>query len=242
LNPDGSGQTRLTSDLRVPEVLQGGGPGVTSFDWSEATQQFLYSQGCGAELYTVSADGKQKALLRSATGYFAVSPNGQSIALMDMGTRPPQLGVMGADGKGYTQLTNDPDYQASHSTWSPDGRRIAFSRAFAYWVIDANGGEPSLLVPKELIPDLYECFWSPDGRHLVCNTLSQTTALYLVDINTQGVSKLTDAGGWAPMWSPDGGQIAFHQEQVWVINRDGSGLRQLSSQGHNVNPIWVPAP
>jgi Tol biopolymer transport system component len=242
MNPDGSGQTRLSSDLRVPEVMAGSGPGVTSFDWSPASKQFFYSQGSGSQLYSVSADGKQKTLLKSPAGFFAISPNGQRIALMDLGATPPQIGVMGIDGGGYTQLTNDPDYQLGHPTWSPDGNRIAFSRSFAYWVIDAKGGEPSLLVPAELIPNLYECFWSPGGRHLACNTLTSTPVLYIVDINTQGASKLTDEGGWAPMWSPDGSQIAFYRDQVWVINTDGSGLRQLTSEGHNCNPIWVTGP
>ncbi len=240
MNPDGSGQTRLTSDLQVPEIQPGTGSGVISFGWSPASKQFLYSHGGGVELYTVSADGSQKTQLASRVAYFAISPSGQRIALQTIEERPPQIATMNIDGSGYAQLTNEPDYQLGHPTWSPDGGRIAYLRSDAYWVIDAKGGDPSVLIPPGLVPRLYDCSWSPQSRYLVCSTLEQKPALYLVDLETNSASKLLDEGGWWPRWSPDGSQIAFERDhQVWVVHADGSGLRQLTSEGLNGFPIWV---
>ena len=56
-------------------------------------------------------------------------------------------------------------------------------------------------------------------------------------------------GDWDPVWSPDGSTIAFarmptHDEAgagIYVINRDGSGLRRLTGPGHwDANPTWSP--
>jgi Tol biopolymer transport system component len=66
----------------------------------------------------------------------------------------------------------------------------------------------------------------------------------------------TDGPGWSwlPIWSPNGGRIAFGRvlrrsqpgrkpryvwrEEVWVINADGSGQRQLAERGHDAR--WSP--
>jgi Tol biopolymer transport system component len=48
-----------------------------------------------------------------------------------------------------------------------------------------------------------------------------------------------------PRWSPDGNRVAFSSRrtgnyEIWIINRDGSGLRQLTqSQGGHYSP-WSP--
>jgi Tol biopolymer transport system component len=239
MNPDGSGQTQLTSNLQVPEIQPGSGSSVISFGWSPASKRFLYNVGGGAELYSVSADGSQKTQLADRVGYFAISPDGRRIALETLAASPPQLATMNVDGTAFAQVTNE-DQRLSHPTWSSDGGWIGHSRRDAYWIVDAKGGQAQLLVPPELVPGLYECVWSPQGPVLVCNTLTQPPALHLVDLVSGTTSKLIDAGGWTPAWSPDGNQIAFQRDQqVWVVHADGSGLRQLTSQGLNGYPIWV---
>jgi Tol biopolymer transport system component len=52
-------------------------------------------------------------------------------------------------------------------------------------------------------------------------------------------------GGWDAVWSPDGSTIAFisgspHSiPNLWVINPDGTNLRQMTSRGAH-EPIWLP--
>jgi len=53
-----------------------------------------------------------------------------------------------------------------------------------------------------------------------------------------------------PSWSPDGGQIAFsalkpggdpsHDNRIYVVNADGSGLTELPALGNDISPAWSP--
>jgi TolB protein len=51
-------------------------------------------------------------------------------------------------------------------------------------------------------------------------------------------------GNFDPTWSPDGKQIAFVSirsgaPELWMVNVDGSNLRQLTSAGQTVRfPFW----
>jgi Tol biopolymer transport system component len=53
-------------------------------------------------------------------------------------------------------------------------------------------------------------------------------------------------GDFDPVWSPTGKRIAFVRKSeevvtdVYVVNRDGSGLRQLAHSGDAGEPAWSP--
>src|SRR5258708_23087419 len=90
--------------------------------------------------------------------------------------------------------------------------------------------------------------WSPDGKWITFNT---GYVIQVMDTQGKNVRKLTDYGsanGWFPAWSPDGKQIAFaggqgHVSQlaICVMNADGSGFRELTSNNvENDFPAWSP--
>ncbi len=99
--------------------------------------------------------------------------------------------------------------------------------------------------------------WSPDGTSLAFTQASvdeglfgaywYTTSLVIVDIDTGSMTELHD---WAQVpardyvaWAPDGLRLAFigtvaedtpydpYDQRVFVVNRDGSGLTQLTDEG-----------
>jgi eukaryotic-like serine/threonine-protein kinase len=91
--------------------------------------------------------------------------------------------------------------------------------------------------------------WSPDGKRLVRNTRYEKYAeadLEIVDLETGATTKLCQ-GGKDSAWSPlPGGPIAFVRdpagkgednpnEEIWLVQPDGSNLRKLASGGW---PSW----
>lgn len=83
--------------------------------------------------------------------------------------------------------------------------------------------------------------WSPDGKRLVRWTCcpEQGGGLDVIELPDGPAARILDRGIDTAAWSPDGTQIAFSQwgegpEGVYVINGDGSGLRELWPKGTHV--------
>jgi Tol biopolymer transport system component len=88
--------------------------------------------------------------------------------------------------------------------------------------------------------------WSPDGRRLVV-VGSDFESLHMLDLEDTGTISLAEIGQLVrnPVWSPDGENIAFHvpRRDIWVIDADGSNVRQLTDYGDGScvgPPSWSP--
>jgi TolB protein len=95
--------------------------------------------------------------------------------------------------------------------------------------------------------------WSPDGASLAY-TMWPPGAPPNVFVNTldgrPGRALVNDGGdvhASLPAWSPDGQRIAFvstraGSSDIWVANRDGSGLRNLTAGSRAIDnaPTWSP--
>ena len=142
------------------------------------------------DLFLINPDGTGTVNLtntpQSEEWYPAWSPDGKKIAYVRSDYGPGQFGgmyetsrrfyVMNADGSDQLVLFELPaDHSADAISWSPDGKRIAFSvldrvsapffTDFLIFVADADGSSPKQLSQ----PDANERYpsWSPDGTRLV---------------------------------------------------------------------------
>lgn len=97
-----------------------------------------------------------------------------------------------------------------------------------------------------------ECAYSPDGSHIVfASNLDGSMNLYTMRSNGTDIRQIThtvDRYNGGPFFSPDGSKIIFradyekpHYLQIYMINADGTGLKQLTTNGAvNWAPFWHP--
>jgi Tol biopolymer transport system component len=122
------------------------------------------------------------------------------------------------------------------------GGRIAFHSEDSIYAINADGTDLMDLTPSQrgARPS-----WSPDGKHIafVSGSVEQTN-IYVLDMGSSQITKLTNTGATAPQWSPDGTRISYipwgpNREDIYVMNADGSESRRLTTQG-GYESAWSP--
>jgi len=158
-----------------------------------------------------------------------------------------------ADGSGLTQLTSQPSDEHDPA-WSPDGRQRAYvernNLQERLMVADSDGQQGRMLAPEALGPIVYPT-WSPAGDRIAFRNLED---LYVVDVETGEALNLTENTRPFPLelsFSADGSMLAFNAQsdvvqgvnnKLFVINADGSGLREFALPGADSvrDPMWRP--
>jgi Tol biopolymer transport system component len=96
--------------------------------------------------------------------------------------------------------------------------------------------------------------WSPKGNDIIFSrkaTEAGRGSIWIVHANGSHLRQLK-VGGLAcggsigchePRWSPDGRQFVFaansaSASNIYVANADGTGLVQVTHDGHNDDPSW----
>ncbi|MEA2357770.1 MAG: hypothetical protein QOI62_1030 [Solirubrobacteraceae bacterium] len=225
MNGDGSGAMPITAD------------GTAKRDPSVSADGRFVAYSAGRNIHVVGIDGRgdRKITSEGANDQSpAFSPDGRRIAFL-RGSGDLDIFVVNIDGSGLTNLTHDPEGQETDAAWSPDGTRIAFTRTgctegtneggVCIYVMNADGSNKTLVSGEENYP---EC---PD--------------------NGPGYAHRRHSE--QPSWSPDGTRIAFAGYwntckdsggggDIWVMNADGSGKRNLIDDVGTVDrqPTWSP--
>jgi Tol biopolymer transport system component len=146
---------------------------------------------------------------------------------------------------------------ACYPSWSPDGTKIAFTRAefgAGIYIVNADGSNMRRISPTPATD--VDPSWSPDGTKIVFNRVINpnanppSTDIMVMNADGSGRQTLLPANGdlnIEPRFSPDGKKIVFMSNhdrlhlQLFTINADGTKLTQITSNPANHgDPVWSP--
>ena len=179
----------------------------------------------------------------------AWSPDGTKIAFMSNRDGNPEIYVMDASGANLRRITRHPEIDAT-PTWSPAGNQIAFTSGRSgtpqIYVVDADGlGQPQRITSNESWAD--RATWSPAPFNEIAYAARSGPGfdIKIYNVATREVISLTNGEGSneSPAFSPTGRHVAFTStrlgnQQIFVVGRDGNGLRQVTREGNNFTPNW----
>jgi hypothetical protein len=242
-NPDGSGQTMISTDYT---------PGMS---WTADGSRLLVDG-----IYSMNPDGSDRTFV-TLGGRPAPSPDGTKLAFIKV---PPEGGnyeiyVMNTGGGGETRLTNSPGND-EWPAWSPDGSEIAFTsdRAHAdgsYEVFKMNADGTGVVQVTNSPPtkSAMRADWSPDGTRLayMSNAEDGNWDIWVINRDGTGPTNLTHAPHvpeHMPYWSPDGTKILYWKltagvgASTYTMNPDGTDQTQVIFDTTNDSAAWQPLP
>jgi Tol biopolymer transport system component len=246
VNVDGTGR-------RV--VLTGGMSG-DSLSWSSdnRTVAFIGDNADGHRLRVVDVEtGTTSALGADIRDVNAIDfhPTDQQIAFVALG----RLQTIRADGTGLRTIYGAKPPALYSVDWSPDGRRLSFTRNCAADLAIINADGSGLVTLGWAFTGERESQWAPDGNRIAYNNSSR-----LMTSNPDGSNKAElahPASGVA--WTPDSTRVlvtAFRENidsgtglrtvrDALLVRQDGSEQRALVSDRNGTQTMsndfeWLP--
>ena len=168
-------------------------------------------------------------------------------------------GIWTWNGGSTNRLTKDGALQ--QASWSPDGKRIAYSRLEEdysdIWVMSSSGSDSANLTRfgrSGADTWAFEPRWSPDGAQIAFVSDQSTYDLALWSMKPDGTGRkqvtiMNDYLGGidGPAWHPKGDRIAYTayrtgKAQIWSLTLANSRWQQLTdTEGGAYDPQWAPS-
>jgi Tol biopolymer transport system component len=194
-------------------------------------------------LYLVNADGSGSRKLVDGAREPGWSPRGRALAFLHDVGDDTRLEVLAAGGTGQTRPVGSRTFCCSPFSWSPDESRIVYEAIgdLGIYVTNVDGSGERLLVE-----DGSEPAWSPDSSRIAF--ITDDLSVINADGTNERQLRTNVAQSVRPAWSPDGSKIVFGRdtrsgdENLYVVNSDGSGERKLTATpiDDDVPARWSP--
>jgi Tol biopolymer transport system component len=195
-----------------------------------------------------STAGAQWPTIQVHGGAPAVAPDGSRIVFASERGGASNFYAVQSDGSAEVQLTQGNE-RKSAPVWDSRNRRLLFSvwadgKSAIYSMDPVDKNPHQIGAAPARNPAV-----SPDGKWAAYSN----HRIYVAAIDGSQEHPITEgvALEFDPVWSPDGKQIAFvrsggpdRKMNIWVMNADGSGQRQLThivpEEGKAEWPVWSP--
>ncbi len=232
LTADGWGQAPRTAKIAFTS-FRGGNDEIYVMDADGKNRRYLTPVGQGDPPAAWSLDGKKIAFTWEVEGLDGVGLEGVGDGMQF------DIAVIDADDGIPRNLTNHPG-QDICTSWSPDGKQIAFTstrNGLGIFVMNSDGSNQRRLTPVntgDRYPD-----WSPDGKKIVFESSKNGGKLDTYVMNADGthrrrLTKHPEHDRY-PAWSPDIQNIIFYSErdgqsgEIYVMDANGNNQRNLTN-------------
>jgi Tol biopolymer transport system component len=215
------------------------------------------------EIGVTDSAGQNPRLLKPGVRIFGEPswlPDGKTIAFGNVRYSNPGHKMEVSDRRIYTMTVDRAETPhsmlqgVSEADWSPDGRKLAYvtyrnnKENPAIYVANADGSDEHLLTDPKV--RAYSLSWSLNSTRIAFTRWHGNRHIIgVADLQSGQFVELTprNLDAFGPKWSQDGRRIAFsafrsERTQVFLINADRTGLRQLSNEKEKDcdHPSWSP--
>jgi len=245
-------------DGRKPQQITFGDANSFVSDVSADGKRILYGASRDeSDIYGVTVETTEERQITSDVGcelWPDISPDGNSVSFQearDLGQiEDCAILTRSIEGEGrQIRLASggiDP-------RWSPDGRRLAFLRAskdaWSIWTVRATGGDEKQIANHKVhvfgftrLPlnrmDTRYYSWSPDGARIIyASKEAEEFSLWTTASDGSSETKISSTNSdmfvLCPLWSPDGGSIAYVSRGPKHENGEPPG------SGEMIWKLWV---
>jgi Tol biopolymer transport system component len=228
----------VSADGGKPAALADDLADGTFFDWSRDSGQIAYTTRRQGRKWVCTVNVSSRKVKTLAEGFNPVyRPDGKAIAFL---TSRDVMTVALPEGKPVHLTGQDHLSMLQRLCWSPDGKRIYYSRDIDLWAMNADGSNNRRLVDHAAKGDISPAIADPtvtaDGKRVLYSLV--TDGLYAgvshnlvgcYDLAAGQAKAVVVADGWSP--APSGQQLVISiGGKLWFFNMT-DGKRTLLGQG-----------